>query len=273
MRLSIIICTSPGRAENLGYCLEMLTRQSLPAHEIWVEEDGQSDSQACAERFSSRLPLCYHSRPRDFCVARSRNQGARRARGDFLIFLDGDILLQPQGLEAYAAHFQAHPQLPFFGYVGHQTPWIAPSYFFPEKKVFAQDLRFIYHQNSFQVLPKWEETPQLFAWSGNCALPRSLFEAVGGFDTGFQGPGWEDVDLGNRLVKAGFRLGFSLDAWAEHLLHAPGPPAPLQKARNRARVGELAQAQAPLLEAPSALSGLENVLKTHYLPKGITNKP
>lgn len=266
MLLSVIISTSPGRQKNLLGCLNMLSQQSRPANEIWVIEDGQTDCETAVNYWQRQLPVQYLSRSRDFCVARSRNLGAAQSRGTHLVFVDCDILLQPRALESYVEHFSTWPDCAVYGYVGHQTGWWAPSLWLPEIRVFSQDLRFLY-QERFCILPKIWLQPQLFAWSGNCALPRHVFESLGGFNSDFIGPGWEDVELGNRLVKAGVRLIFSRDAWAEHQLHAPAYYAPLQRARNRARIGPLwPPAQPPLIPEPTERSGLEQALKQHYLP-------
>jgi GT2 family glycosyltransferase len=260
MSISVIIAVSPGRRDNLLACLEMLSCQSLAPADVWVEADGPSDCAEALAALAPPWPLHYHERSRDFCVARSRNLGAARAQSEQLVFLDCDVLLQPGGLAAYARHAHKYPESAFYGYVGHQVEQRAYSAFFPEREVCAQDLRFFYQQGQFQTLPALLKTPQLFAWSGNCSLPRSVFEAVKGFDQGFQGPGWEDVDLGNRLVRAGFRLVFSLEAWAEHLLHEKAVSAPLQKAKNRQRVGPLWPSQPPLFFEPGPDSALEAIL-------------
>lgn len=253
MSLSVIISFSPGRQANLLSCLHLLSRQSLPPDAVWVESDGDEDI-ALPDGFDAPWPLTISARPRDYCVARSRNLGvgrshnlvAARSDHDLLVFLDCDILLQPEGLAAYVRLAQAHPQSALYGSVTHQVEGLRPSQFFPEQEVCAEDLRFLQRDGQVQILPTLWQYPQLFAWTGNCCIPRPLFEAVGGFDTGFVGPGWEDVDFANRLLKAGFGLAFGLEPWAEHLAHAKALAAPLQKARNRARVG-------PLFEGAQAL--------------------
>ena len=237
MSLSVIISFSPGRQANLLSCLTLLARQSLAPDAVWVECDGEEI--ALPQGFEAPWPLVCSGRPRDYCVARSRNLGASRSQHDLLVFLDCDVLLQPESLAIYTQLAQAHPQHAFYGSVTHQVEALRPSQFFPEQQVCAEDLRFLWREGQLQILPTLWQYPQLFAWTGNCCIPRPLFEAVGGFDAGFVGPGWEDVDFANRLLKAGFGLAFGVEAWAEHLHHAKALAAPLQKARNRARVGPL----------------------------------
>lgn len=245
LSLSVVVSYSPGRQANLWSCLKLLAQQSQPPDAVWVESDG--DAAPLPDDLQAPWPLASYGRPRDFCVARSRNQGAARSGQELLVFLDCDVLLQPQGLAVYRTLAQAHPQHAVYGSVTHQVAALRPSRFFPEQQVCAEDLRFLWRDGQLQILPTLWQYPQLFAWTGNCCIPRALFEAVGGFDEGFVGPGWEDVDFANRLLKAGFGLAFGLAAWAEHLNHAKAHAAPLQKARNRARVGPLAVGAQPLV--------------------------
>src|SRR5690606_35202204 len=41
--------------------------------------------------------------------------------------------------------------------------------------------------------------------TANASVPRAVLEQVGFFDSGFEGYGWEDLDLGRRLKKAGYK--------------------------------------------------------------------
>jgi GT2 family glycosyltransferase len=56
--------------------------------------------------------------------------------------------------------------------------------------------------------------------TGNMSLPRQLFEAVGGFDTRFQGRAGEDHDLGIRLIKRRVPVRLMPAAMSIHHHHA-----------------------------------------------------
>ncbi len=220
---TVIITTSVGREANLEACLTLIAQQSLPASQILVCDDGSTGGaavcQAVGERY--RLPVEHLWRPPDFCVARSRNLGAAAARHKTLVFLDGDNLLNRQGLAAYQEYLEVFPGHALYGYFGYQLDYISQSYYFPERDVWWCDRRFeSYAPSGLVPASNMIRFPHEWAWSGNFALDRDLYLAVGGFDEGFRGWGGEDLDFAWRLIQGGVEIHFFLDAWAEQLTHS-----------------------------------------------------
>ncbi|MGH7838131.1 MAG: galactosyltransferase-related protein, partial [Candidatus Binataceae bacterium] len=66
-------------------------------------------------------------------------------------------------------------------------------------------------------LPGWRNYSNAFLCTCNASLPRAAFEAVGGFDEGFDRYGWEDTELGLRLRRLGLRRTFAWDAYLWHV--------------------------------------------------------
>ncbi len=144
-------------------------------------------------------------------AAHARNQGARLARGEILLFSDDDVIPGAGWIEA---HRKAHTQ--------PRTVAVGRLKLPPELRgTGAAELR----------------GPRVFWWhvtGNNTSMPRALFEEVGGYDPAFSAYGGEDSDLGYRLMKAGMRLVFVPDAVAvheaqEHRTHS------IQKARQAGR--------------------------------------
>jgi glycosyltransferase involved in cell wall biosynthesis len=111
MSLSVtVVVISKDEAPRLRLALESLSCQSPDSEpfEVVVVNDGSQDETHDlldqAEK-AGRLRALHHLRS----VGRSaaRNAGARMARGDVLLFMDGDILAAP---ELIAAHARAHAQ-------------------------------------------------------------------------------------------------------------------------------------------------------------------
>ncbi len=76
--------------------IESVARQTVPAHEIVVVDDGSTDGTADAlARYGSRI-VC--RRQKNSGVSAARNAGAELATGDWLLFLDGDDALLPNAL-------------------------------------------------------------------------------------------------------------------------------------------------------------------------------
>jgi glycosyltransferase involved in cell wall biosynthesis len=102
MRASVIVRTRD-EAYRLRLTLASLARQSTAA-EIVVVNDGSRDHTAAVVA-ASGMGCAYVQHERALGRAAAANAGAKRARGDVLIFLDGDTLASP-GL--VAAHLAAH---------------------------------------------------------------------------------------------------------------------------------------------------------------------
>lgn len=218
--ISVIICTSPGREDNLYHCLHMLMRQSRRPDEVLVVSDGASGSEFVCQPFMRPLRLQHLWRPNDMCVSRSRNQGAQRAQGTLLVFLDTDVLLNPDAIAAYAQHFEQRPEDCVYGYFGYADAFVSRSQWFPERRVNFVDIRFCsYSPHQIIPSPYLQSYPHWYALGANLGIRRSQFVRSGGFNESLVGWGLEDLDFAERLRQNDIPIAFSIDVWGEHQLH------------------------------------------------------
>jgi GT2 family glycosyltransferase len=166
----------------LGLCLERLApgRQSISSdhYEVIVTDDGKTDDAEifCMEHFPF---VCYTKGPGKGPAA-NRNNGARLAAGDWLVFTDDDCLPDADWLQAYADAIKL----------------------FPESKAFEGAIL----PDNWELLKKdMAECPvnvkgECF-WSANIAVEKSLFWAIDAFDERFTFAAQEDQDLYFRLNK------------------------------------------------------------------------
>lgn len=202
MLLSVVINTYR-REPALVRCLEALAarRGDVPAEVIVVDDGGGLDSHALAARFRGRLDvwvlnIAHAGR------AVARNRGVEAARGERILFLGDDVLIEPGCLARHAA--QSDPMTAIVGpypWRGlHGSPpfrrWAEPN---PQSDIDN-------HQNAH-----WR-----FCATGNLSIGREALARLGCFDERFERYGWEDLDLGLRLVRAGGRLCFDPLARAVH---------------------------------------------------------
>ncbi len=217
--ISVIITTAPGREENLNACLQSIAAQTLAPVEVIVTDDGYT-GEAVAKAWQKELPLQYLGRDNDRCVARSRNRAAALATQPFFVVLDGDILLNPEGLKAYQRHFEAHPEALWSGYFGNNMEHTSPSYWNPNREVNYIDKRFeACFRGQFYPFVQMLIEPAFMYWGGNMGIPQKQYHQLQGFNIAYTGWGEEDVDFGLRAIQAGLQLHFSVDAWAEHQMH------------------------------------------------------
>ena len=98
MQVSLIITTYNWKAA-LSLSLRSALNQTLPPMEIVVADDGsRADTGELVRHvgLSADIPII-HSWQEDkgFRLARSRNRAIVKAKGDYIILIDGDILLEP----------------------------------------------------------------------------------------------------------------------------------------------------------------------------------
>ena len=152
---------------------------------------------------ATELPeeLLIVDRPREAGAAEARNIGARRARGDVLVFVDADVEVHPDVFARIRAAFEIDPRLAaVFG--SYDDSPAAPGVV----SGFRNLLHHYVHQQSGGDATTF--------WAGLGAIRRDVFVAVGGFDERmdrdwislFRRSSVEDIELGMRLAAAGWRI-------------------------------------------------------------------
>ena len=110
MKLSVVI-RSKDEAERLTLTLVSLIGQTRPC-EVVVVNDGSSDTTAdVLEGVGDQLDLKVVSHAQAQGRSAASNAGALAATGDLLLFLDGDTLLAPDGVEQHLAAHQVGANL------------------------------------------------------------------------------------------------------------------------------------------------------------------
>jgi glycosyltransferase involved in cell wall biosynthesis len=106
--VSVIIPTY-NRANLLPETLDSVLAQTWPRMELIVVDDGSTDSTPNAlAPFLDRLRYVYQdNRGR----SAARNAGVSLATGKFVVFLDSDDLLLPDGLRLQATYLERHPEV------------------------------------------------------------------------------------------------------------------------------------------------------------------
>jgi GT2 family glycosyltransferase len=183
---SVIIPTYH-RNDLLANCLDCLAPnvQTLPVeqYEVIVSDDGSQTT--AQEMICDRYPWAKWVAGSRQGPAANRNNGARYAKGEWLVFTDDDCLPDPQWLEAYAKAVVTEPSCLVF-----------------EGRTYVDRPR----RTLAEISPANESGGYL--WSCNFAIQRQLFESISGFDERFPYAAMEDVDLRRRLTKAGYKFSF-----------------------------------------------------------------
>jgi glycosyltransferase involved in cell wall biosynthesis len=201
---SVVIATRD-RPERLAACLESLAAQSYPRERfevIVVDDGGDSRLDQVAMRYRERLPLRTLERP---FAGRSaaRNQGAARAGGELVAFIDDDTQPEAGWLRALATRHAAVPG----DALGGRTVSMSATNSYARVTGLILDLAYA-HQNS--RLPRGAR----FFAANNLALPADRFRMLGGFNPQLRVS--EDRELCDRWVEHGFGMTFVPEAVIRH---------------------------------------------------------
>ena len=108
--VSVIIPTY-NRADLVGEAIESALRQTYPACEVIVVDDGSTDeTPAVLARYGDAIRRV---RTANRGCAAARNTGVGLARGDYLAFVDSDDLLMPDKLATQVPVLETHPEVGF----------------------------------------------------------------------------------------------------------------------------------------------------------------
>ena len=203
LKLSVIIPTH-NRADELAVTVACLKRQNLAAdeYEIVVVDDGSSPPVRLEE--SKGGPNCSLIRLEGVERSAARNAGAAAARGRVLVFVDDDITV---GSEFLDAHLRAHEEWPEALVVG--------SVRLPDNFVSTPFGRF--RQNLEQRgIPQSRglKTMRNLCTAANMSVPRELFQRLGGFDCLLRSS--EDQDFALRHTELEGKIGFIPEAEGIH---------------------------------------------------------
>jgi glycosyltransferase involved in cell wall biosynthesis len=115
--ITVTICTL-NHAESLRRTLQSLAAMRVPGDVDWevvVVNNGSTDhTEAVIAAFAGRLPLRRELEP-ERGLSRARNCAVDAAKGDYVLWTDDDVVVDPGWLAAYAAAFRRHPEAAVFG--------------------------------------------------------------------------------------------------------------------------------------------------------------
>jgi GT2 family glycosyltransferase len=201
-RLSVVV-TTYRREALLRRVLDLLAAQTVQDFEVVVAADAkQEDVSGVLGR------VVQATRPG---VSAARNAGWRAAAAPLVLFLGDDMLPAPDLVERHLALHAAHPE-PEVGGLGH-VRWARELEHTPFMTWLDDGVQFDFGGIRGTEAAWWH------LYACNASLKVAALERVGGFDEDFEW-GYEELDLGLRLHKQGFRLVYDPDALVEHL-HAP----------------------------------------------------
>ncbi|MFA4905252.1 MAG: glycosyltransferase family 2 protein [Candidatus Margulisiibacteriota bacterium] len=185
IKLSVVIGTY-NQKEKLEKSLRSLFKQTMsPAlYEIVVVDSQSADG---TEEMVKALPVKY-LRQENLGRPGARNRGIAEAKGEIILLTDADMLADINLLYEHLKAHEKHPAAAFEGLTYNLLENKKTAPYIKEKLRSGQKLKFSYFL------------------TGNLSIRKQTLLDIGGFDQDFAGYGWEDIELGYRLMKAGIPL-------------------------------------------------------------------
>lgn len=204
MKYSFIIPVY-NRPDEVDELLQSMTRQTLTDFEVIVVEDGSvRDCKNVCDSYAGRLDLHYHMKENSG-PGQSRNYGAERARGEYLIILDSDVVLPDDYLQSVDDELKARPADAFGG------PDCAHPSFTPTQKAISYSMTSFFTTGGIRGGKK--KMDKFYPRSFNMGIRRDVYIALGGFSRMRFG---EDIDFSIRIFKAGHACRLFPGAWVWH---------------------------------------------------------
>ena len=242
MKYSIIVPVY-NRPDEVDELLQSLCQQEVKDFEVIIVEDGSSvPCDDVCRKYKEQLDLKYFMK-RNSGPGQSRNYGAERASGEWLIVLDSDVVLPPGYLKAVEK--ETHP-LPLPVREGsniplrqeNQTERVStplprregqgggsasfsafggpdashPS-FTPVQKAISYSMTSFFTTGGIRGGKKKGALDKFYPRSYNMGIRREVYQELGGFSKMRFG---EDIDFSYRIVEAGYKTALLPDAWVWH---------------------------------------------------------
>lgn len=197
------------RPDEVRELLDSLTKQTLKDFEVIIVEDGSTITcKDVCDQFADILALHYYYKDNSG-PGQSRNYGAERAQGEWLIVLDSDVVLPEGYLQAVSSSLSTHSSTKIDAWGG---PDAAHPDFTPIQKAISYSMTSFFTTGGIRG-GKGKKLDKFFPRSFNMGVRREVYAELGGFSKMRFG---EDIDFSYRIVEAGHQTQLLPSAWVWH---------------------------------------------------------
>lgn len=204
MKYSIIVPVF-NRPDEVDELLLSLLNQTFTDFEVLIVEDGsQKPCDEVCNKYADRLDLHYFMKPNSG-PGQSRNYGAERAKGEYLLILDSDVVLPKGYLNAIEEELKREPADAFGG------PDAAHESFTDTQKAISYSMTSFFTTGGIRGGKK--KLDKFYPRSFNMGIRRDVYMELKGFSKMRFG---EDIDISIRIFKARKRCRLFPEAWVWH---------------------------------------------------------
>lgn len=205
MKYSIIVPVY-NRPNEMSELLQSISLQQFKDFEVIVVEDGSTVTcKEIVDQYKSQIDNLHYYFKENSGPGLSRNYGAERAKGEYLLILDSDVILPDTYLNSIESELK-HKHADAFG-----GPDAAHESFSDVQKAINYSMTSFYTTGGIRGAKK--RMDKFYPRTFNFGIRKDVFMNLGGFGTWRFG---EDIDFSIRIFKAGYSCQLFPTAWVWH---------------------------------------------------------
>lgn len=200
-----IIIPLYNRPDEIKELLHSLLSQTYQDFEVIIVEDGSTrPAKHIIERYADRLDVKYFFKENEG-QGMARNYGFERAKGDFFIVFDSDILVPADYLQKVKDAIARN------GWDAFGGPDAAHESFTPIQKAISYSMTSPFTTGGIRGNRK--HVGQFHPRSFNMGISREVYEKTGGYKLSRRS---EDIEFSIRMIQSGFKVGLIPEAFVYH---------------------------------------------------------
>ena len=218
-KISVIIPVY-NRLEHLKIGISLLNNQKIKPYELIIADDGSSEDissmlENLIEKVDFKIKWVFH-KDNGFRKTRIINEAVKIAEGEILVFCDQDLIFPEDYLEKIllniknnnflmgrASYLTLYEKERFVETFNKNNSYTEATNFFEEN--YKLEIKKLIRKDKIRkILKKLKLNKRGIKLVGmSFALYKDIFIKINGYDENYQGWGYEDDDLGNRLIALG----------------------------------------------------------------------
>lgn len=193
------------RPDEIRELLKSLLVQTYADFEVIIVEDGSSiNAKEIVESFNDRLDIHYYEKP-NAGQGFARNYGFARAKGDFFIVFDSDVIVPSTYLEIVKKSIDLNQWDAIGG------PDAAHDSFTPLQKAISYSMTSPFTTGGIRGNKK--HVGQFHPRSFNMGISAEVFRATSGYKLSRRS---EDIEFSIRMINSGYKVGLIPEAFVYH---------------------------------------------------------
>jgi len=202
MKISVIVTNWNGVNLLKKYLQNVITNSPEASEIILADDASTDDSLSFAYSLQKKYPkLKIISHSKNLGFSKNSNHAVKSSTGDYVVLLNSDIDPKPGYIGQAIKHFDHDVLGVGFCEIGHEN--------YAKIKFFAGYLQ---HE------PQYSDQVHISGWlsGGSSIINKKIFQKLGGFDAVYEPFYSEDLDLGYRAWKSGYRCLWAPQAQIYH---------------------------------------------------------